>query len=250
MGKLEVMKSRGWFSTEGREGDRTLEQQMIGLDLLLSEVSGKTVLDAGCAEGLISMELVRAGAANCVGLEIVTYHVDVGRKMIGDLPCTIHLANLNTYDVAQHGQFDIVLMLAILHKVKNPSQLCADLAALARDLCVIRLPPKGLVIVDARSDNAPHDIGAVMDRCGFYLEGTVIGPLNEWLGYFRRRVKIEPETKAPEPETAVAEAETLTAQPETATVETETQPAEAPEQAEVHESHAPRTRRARRARGE
>ena len=55
--KAKKIATIGWFTTAKRPGDRTLEQQLVGLDKVLAEVAGKTVLDAGCAEGLISMEI-------------------------------------------------------------------------------------------------------------------------------------------------------------------------------------------------
>lgn len=178
--------AKGWFQGLGRDGDRSISQQMIGLEQLLLEVPGKSVLDAGCAEGLISIELARAGAASCVGLERVASYIPIAQNEAGQLPCSFVCADLNEYDVAAHGQVDIVIMLAILHKLKNPSAVCAALAGLARERVVIRLPPYGLVIRDARSNNEPHDIGAVMASAGFDLESVVAGPREEWLGYFRR----------------------------------------------------------------
>ena len=198
MGKAERMKSMGWFKTAGRDGDRTLEQQMIGLEQLFREVHGKTVLDAGAAEGLISIELAKAGAVRCVGLEIVANHVAVGRELVGDLPVTLEVANLNDYDVSKYGSADIVLMLAVLHKLKDPSAVCAALARQCNDLCVIRLPPSGSVIVDDRSNRVPHDIGAVMEAAGFTMESMTTGPFDEWLAYFRKvPVAVEPIEPAP-----------------------------------------------------
>ena len=52
---------KGWFVTDGRAGDRTLAQQLVGLDKI--NVQGATVLDVGCAEGLISIEMAKRGAA-------------------------------------------------------------------------------------------------------------------------------------------------------------------------------------------
>ena len=45
--------STPWFG-----GDRTFEQQMTGLDWLAEACRGKSVLDFGCAEGLISIHLL------------------------------------------------------------------------------------------------------------------------------------------------------------------------------------------------
>ncbi len=238
MGKIEIMKGKGWFQGLGRDGDRTLEQQMTGLDPLLREVRGKSVIDAGCAEGLISIELAKAGASGVVGFEIVPGFVDLARESAGNLPCQFFVANLNEYDLTDKPHADIVLMLAILHKLKDPSAVCAALAGLARDLCVIRMPPSGLVIVDARSGNVPHDIGAVMARCGFVLESDGKGPLAEWLGYFRRVPKTtaiaEPE---PKPETVdapneVAPMQVADMKPETAEAEN----VKPPEQAAADEA--------------
>ena len=221
MNKAELIRTKGWFITDGRPGDRTLEQQMTGLEQLVAEVPGKTVLDIGCAEGLISMAMCRAGAAGAVGLDIVPYHLKVGRDLVGDLPVSFVLANLNNFDLSTLEPADIVLALAILHKVKNPSAVCAAAAALAKDLCVIRLPPSGTTIIDARSEGVPHDIAAVMEASGFTLESVVEGPLSEWLGYYRRKPVEQqlPQDPAPAPaaptETAAVVGETKV--PESAT---------------------------------
>ena len=183
----ETLKKKGWFIAGGRAGDRTLDQQMIGLSRLFEQAPGKTVLDAGCAEGLIAIELVRHGARSCHGLEIVPGHVEVARSLAGDLPCTFEVANLNEHDIGQSAQADIVLMLAILHKLRDPSKVCSALAAKSMELCVIRLPPSGPVIVDDRSNRVPHDIAEVMFQAGFELESVDVGPLREWVGYFRRK---------------------------------------------------------------
>ena len=56
---------KGWFSTLGLV-NRTPDQQLNGLIGCSWRVWGKTVLDVGCAEGLISIELAKAGAiAKC-----------------------------------------------------------------------------------------------------------------------------------------------------------------------------------------
>lgn len=177
-------KKRGWFNTEGRLGDRDLYQQIMGLEQLYAEVAGKTVYDAGCAEGLISMELARLGAAHCYGVEIVSGHIEVANRLKGDLPCEFEVVNLN--ERVPHREVDIVIALAVLHKLKDPSAGCRALAACAKETMVIRLPPYGTRIVDTRSENVPHDIHEVMTSCGFRLALRATGPFDEWMGYYRR----------------------------------------------------------------
>ena len=178
---------KGWFNTPGRPGDRTFDQQLLGLDQLFAECPGKTCLDVGAAEGLISIELARRGAVAVHGLEVVANHVKVGRALIGDLPVTLEAADVNTWQPRR--QYDIVLALAVLHKLKDPSSAARRLAGACKDLMVLRLPPEmGHLIIDGRSGCKPHDIAAVMHEAGFEVERTGYdGPFGEFVSYWRRK---------------------------------------------------------------
>jgi SAM-dependent methyltransferase len=177
----------GWFHTPGRPGDRHLDEQLTGLYPLLAYCYGKSVLDVGCAEGLISHELARRGALAVHGLEIVPGHVDVANTLRGDLPCTFEVADANDYAPAR--SYDIVVMLALLHKLRDPSAACRRFASVARSMVVLRLPPVGApFIVDPRSNNQVHDIEAVMQDVGFKRMSVGCGHLNEWVGTYRRKV--------------------------------------------------------------
>lgn len=183
-GKQSVNK--GWFSTPGRPGDRTLDQQLNGLDRLFMEARGKTILDVGAAEGLISIELAKAGAAAVHGVEIVPQHVEVANKLRGDLPVTFEVGDANVWQPRRN--YDIVIALALLQKVRNPTAVAARLAASAIDMVVLRLPPAHApTIIDPRSGNEPHHIGTVMKNGGFYLEHAGNdGAFGEYVAYYRR----------------------------------------------------------------
>ena len=183
--------SKGWFVTPGREGDRTLEQQMFGLDAAVAAARGGVVLDVGCAEALITMEFLRAGAREAVGVDNIAEHLKIAEKLRNEeqLPLSLVHANANSWDpvvYAPHGGFDVVLLLAILHKLKNPSDAARRYGAVAKKLCVVRLPPSGEIIRDERSGNEPHDISAAMADVGLYLRDVVYGSYNEWIGYYAR----------------------------------------------------------------
>lgn len=176
---------KGWFVTNGRLGDRTLDQQLVGLDMLLGACNGKTVLDIGCAEGLISIEMAKRGALAVHGVEIVKEHVDVGNKLRGDLPVTLEVGDANTWKPKR--AYDIVIMLALLQKVRDPSAVCARMVEAARHAVVLRLPPKNApTIIDERSGMKPHFIGQVMKDCGFVLDTTLIGTFGEHISYWER----------------------------------------------------------------
>ncbi len=176
---------KGWFSVPGRPGDRTLNQQLTGLQPLIDRVEGKTVLDVGCAEGLIALQLFDEGASAVHGLEVVADHLVVGNKLRGDRAVTFEHADANTYKPVR--DYDIVLMLAVLQKLRDPSAACRRFASAARELVVIRLPPKfAPTIVDERSGRYPHHIDKVMESCGFALAGVTEGPFEEWVGMYER----------------------------------------------------------------
>jgi SAM-dependent methyltransferase len=180
---------KGWFSTPGRPGDRTLADQLKGLDPLLEACKGKTVLDVGCAEGLISLELVKRGASAVHGVEIVKEHVEVARRASAGLPVMFEHADLNHW--RPRREYHIVIALAVLHKLRNPTEVAKALAGAARELVVLRLPPRDApVIIDSRSGHEPHHIGDAMGDMGFELaEESYAGHYNEWVGVYTRRTK-------------------------------------------------------------
>ncbi|MEO6588951.1 MAG: methyltransferase domain-containing protein [Pyrinomonadaceae bacterium] len=176
----------GWFHTEGRLGDRTIEQQLMGLDMLMERVPGKSVLDVGCAEGLIAIEMAKRGATAVHGVEIVPGHVEVGNELRGDLPVLLEVGDANTYTPVR--QYDIVIMLALLHKLEEPSRACFRFAAAARELVVLRHPPSAAPnIVDVRSGLVKQKIPKAMRKSGFKLiREAYDGPLDEYVAYWER----------------------------------------------------------------
>lgn len=177
---------RGWFDTPGRKGDRKLAQQLLGLEHLLANVSGKTVLDIGCAEGLISLTVAQHGARQVHGVEIVESHVEVARALAGlDSCCSFQVADANYWEPMD--SFDVTLMLAVLHKLRDPTAAARRYARVTRETCVVRLPPTAApLVIDERSGNKPHDIAAVLAEEGFTLAQITRGEFDEWCGYFVR----------------------------------------------------------------
>ena len=175
--------STPWFG-----GDRTFEQQMTGLDWLAEACRGKNVLDFGCAEGLISIHLLKHGAASASGIELLGERVKKARQLAKreGVPLYASAADANTWRPV--GPYDVVLALAILHKLRDPSTVARRLAQATREMIVLRLPPAtGSTIVDRRSGNVPHDIDAVLREEGFVQERAGnTGPLGEWIGAYRR----------------------------------------------------------------
>lgn len=177
---------KGWFKTDGQDGDRTLTEQMQGLQPLLRMALNKSILDVGCAEGLISITLHDAGARLVHGIEIVPDHIRTANALRSGRPISFEVADAQTYRPTR--RYDIVVMLAVLHKLPDPTAACVKFADTAIESCVIRLPPPGHPVKQAanRGPCAIPDIERAMARAGFHLAVVHPGPRNEWTGYFDR----------------------------------------------------------------
>lgn len=180
--------TRGWFEMSGRPGTRNLADQLIGLDWLFDNCAGKTVLDVGCAEGLISLETLKRGALTVHGIELVPDRVWMARKLAAQMaPGVAHFEVGDMEFWRPKMPYDIVIALAILHKLKDPGACAAALAECAKETVVLRLPPDGApTICDRRSGMKPHRIGDIMRDHGFHLHLELNGHLNEWVGVYRR----------------------------------------------------------------
>ncbi len=51
-------------------GDKMYRRMSAALELLAPHIAGKTILDAGCASGRFPMQLVQAGAAKVIGVDV------------------------------------------------------------------------------------------------------------------------------------------------------------------------------------
>jgi 2-polyprenyl-3-methyl-5-hydroxy-6-metoxy-1,4-benzoquinol methylase len=181
-----------WFKREGKEGgDRTLEEQMLGIEKALDIAKGKSVLDLGCAEGLISREFLKAGAKSVTGIDIMKTYIAVAVKLCKDFTNAkfIH-SDLNAYiRSSNRKKYDVVLALAIIHKAKKPN----DFLKLAIGSCnpsgviVIRYPIRQSdgIIKSKHCDNTCDVIKTMADN-GFVSDGKFAGPKDEVVEYWTR----------------------------------------------------------------
>lgn len=174
-----------WFKTPDGKGKSSLEQQTIGLDDLWDLVVGNTVLDVGCAEGLIARKCLDAGASFVHGVELRKEAVERTRA----LGVNCDNANVDSYNPRRI--YDVVLMLAILHKLAEPAKAFARLLSACDLVAVVRLPYGGWpVLVDSRSGSIQIDLGRVASDQGFRLFQVTDGPSfdgrAQWTGYLYR----------------------------------------------------------------
>lgn len=99
---------------------------------------GETVLDAGCAGGLVAHYLARRGC--CVtGLDVDQHLMSGCQMMAHVLDLAIHYRKVDLdYDDVP-GQFETVFALGLLPHLKNREESCAKLAAAARDRILVEV---------------------------------------------------------------------------------------------------------------
>lgn len=186
--------TKGWFILPGKEGDRTLDEQLLGLAPALEIARGKRVLDLGCAEGLISREFARAGASEVVGIEILERHVAEAEKQCAGLPCRFyawHLERLYENGPAKDvlGKFDIVLALGVIHKLKFPAVGVWLACGMSCGSVVIRYPAyaeSARQIIRSKHYGNTVYVPEIMEQACFELASTTDGPHGERVEYWAR----------------------------------------------------------------
>lgn len=184
-------RRKGWFVLDGQDGDRTIEEQMQGVARAVGECVGKRVLDIGCAEGLISREFARAGAAHVHGIDVVPEHIEVARRLCAETPNA-------TFDVAHLGRmappaepYDIVLALGVAHKLPEPRVGIRYAAAASRDLVLIRMSRRvgsrrQAHVLSSKRGPGSCNVAEEMAAVGFRLETVEPGPRGEPVHYYRK----------------------------------------------------------------
>lgn len=182
---------RGWFQIDGvTTGPRTLDEQLLGLEPALAEAKGKTVCDLGTAEGLIALEFAKAGAESVYACDYNEVLIGVAKQR--EHPQSVTFEHKDVVDlIAEHRasgeQYDIILALALLHKLADPDDGVKFCCEAARSLVVVRLPQGSRGVI--RSKSHTHkvcDIRPIFADHWFTCERTESGPRDELVQYWRR----------------------------------------------------------------
>ncbi len=107
-------------------------------DAIPDDLSGLRVLDVGCADGYISVELARRGAKEVVAFDpqpAAIRRAALAKKHLGlkNISCRIGSVYDPVFDL---GKFDIVFMLAVLYHLEDPMSGLRFASKLADVLCI------------------------------------------------------------------------------------------------------------------
>lgn len=166
---------RGWFAIAGQTGAHTLDGRLIGLTPLDKLSRDVTILDLGCAEGLIGLRLLQLGPARLLhGVDIHSPYLQMARGLARAQPKARffhldlnHLDDLADWLPTLRPSYDIVLCLCIAHKMRDPAAFLRRAARLCSGYLALQLP--SVVIDDRRSDHRPLNTHEWLGVHGFKL---------------------------------------------------------------------------------
>lgn len=105
--------------------------RFYGLDILLENCKGKTVLDIGNSDGLVTYEFARNGAAACHGVDYDAERVKFCQRLFSGVPVNknfkrMDLSNINSRrylnEAGFFSKYNIVLFLAVYQKIEYMGQ--------------------------------------------------------------------------------------------------------------------------------
>ena len=148
---------KGWFIIPGvQDGERDMAERVVGLEKVKAAARGKSVLDLGCAEGLIGDWLIKEGGARTlVGVEKHAPYIDMARRLVPHGYFIVADFDVPGWNDGAR-RFDIVLALNIVHKLERPAGFLDIISDLAKEIIALSLP--AVIIDDPRSGNVPVDV--------------------------------------------------------------------------------------------
>jgi 2-polyprenyl-3-methyl-5-hydroxy-6-metoxy-1,4-benzoquinol methylase len=103
-------------------------------------LAGKSVLDVGCALGYFSFEAEAKGATRVVGTELKEERLRQARLLKDILGSNVELIARDVLADPLGEQFDVVLLLNVVHHLNEPMHALAKLAAMTRERMVVEFP--------------------------------------------------------------------------------------------------------------
>lgn len=108
---------------------------------LPSDLSGKTFLDVGTANGLMAFEAEKRGAERVLGVDIWHDKSDKkGAKMVKNyIDSDVEFREINAYNISSEtvGEFDFVLCAGLLYHLSNPYGVIDNVVSISTDKVVI-----------------------------------------------------------------------------------------------------------------
>jgi SAM-dependent methyltransferase len=137
-------------------GRSLAQNRLVALQDVIADADGRTVLDLGCAEGLITERFVDAGARHVNAFDIKPGRIATARRLMPTPRARFAVADLSDWNAFERAHellagYDIVLFLGIYQHLPKASRAAALHGAAARTLhrLALRAPAELLDEIDA-----------------------------------------------------------------------------------------------------
>ena len=161
----------------GYQGNRSIESRLDGISVLEGHCDRATVLDLGCAEGVVARALVGYGARLVHGFDVAEERLETAGRLFATLPGQESLTYVfligdfsdmarfrNEFAAELRKAYDIVLLLGVMHDAEE-----AEALDFIREL----LPVCGEWILIRGGLNRHRAITALLEGRGYVLRETI-----------------------------------------------------------------------------
>jgi SAM-dependent methyltransferase len=154
---------------------------------LLPDLTGRSVVDLACGDGIYTRKLIRRGAAKVVGVDISPEMIALARQAEASMPIGVEYIRADVATVDLDQEFDVAFCSYLFNYARSRDELQALVANVAH-----LLRPGGLVVgCNDYPDNPPADYdryrpygflksgaaepdeGSPIHYCFFNADGTV-----------------------------------------------------------------------------
>ena len=144
------------MNANARETEIALDstQQVLFDELVQRGVAGQSLLEIGCGSGGLHQELLRAGASEAVGIELMTDIVKKAEARSHSLGLSDRASYISGDFMEYKGTLesaDIVILDKVVHCYHDPQSLIRESAAKAKTLLAVAFPaPRPLLAASMR----------------------------------------------------------------------------------------------------
>ncbi len=189
---IPVLLDRPYYRDleRGVQGKSSAENRLVALQDLLADAAGRTVLDLGCAEGLIAEKFLEAGAHHVTGFDIKPVRIATARRLMPTRRARFEVGDLGDWQAFERthdlsAQYDIVLFLGIYQHLPKASRAAAlrGAAGKTRHRLALRAPAELLAEIDSvltaaglRMVDEKRGYGLGVSRFRLYERRQGLGP--------------------------------------------------------------------------
>jgi len=100
-------------------------------------LSGKKVIDVGCGDGTYTLEFLKAGPRDILGIDTVGAAISVAQSKAVGLD-SIRFKVASVYDLGRLGEnYDVAIIRCVLHHLDDPERAIGNITAVAREIVVV-----------------------------------------------------------------------------------------------------------------